>query len=563
MSKELALGLQEIVRLLGYSSQIYANDTGKNSIAYGVYVDNAVSFLNLLYDYSIKIRKTYSKDELLIKNDSYGGLIQASYIEEILKNNNISPRKTQRQYGISVRYKKYVKKNTVIKLQEIYHCFDDYLIQNDIVWSPVLEINDMEPKMTYDLSIDEDHTFLVNGLVVHNCDVLKFLQQICGLSGSEADNVRRAIARKQMDRLEKSLPQIQEGYVKKSGKPREEAIKELEEYIQILIDASSYMFGYNHSVAYCLIGYLCAYLRYYHPADFILSYLNNADNEDDIVAGYELSKIYKVDIMPPRFRHSIDKYVLDKKDNKIYKGVSSIKYLNKDSAIFLYSLKDNKYDSFIDLLKDIFDAKDENNKSYINSRQMEILIKLQYFQEFGNNKKLLTIYNIFKELYGKKTLSIDKIQKLEIDEEYLNVEGVTKTEKQFKVDDMISVINNIAQHIPDESFSVTEQAKFEMEVLGYISMTYDVDKKTCYVTDVDTKYSPRISLYCLKNGKSVECKINKQTFKSNPLHKGDIIKTFKFEERYKQTLVDGEWKRTDTKEWWLVAYDKTKMEEVG
>ena len=167
------------------------------------------------------------------------------------------------------------------------------------------------------------------GYLIYQCDVLKFLQQICGLSGSEADNVRRAIARKQMDELEQVLPKIQEGYVEKSGKPREEALKELEEYIQTLIDVSSYMFGYNHSIAYCLIGYLCAYLRYYYPADFILSYLNNADNEDDIVAGYELSKKYHIPIMPAKFRHATDKYMLDKENNTIYKGVASIKFLNK------------------------------------------------------------------------------------------------------------------------------------------------------------------------------------------------------------------------------------------
>lgn len=123
------------------------------------------------------------------------------------------------------------------------------------------------------------------GYLVYQEDVLKFLQQICGLSGSAADNVRRAIARKQMDRLEQALPSIQDGYVEKSGKPREEAINELQEYIQILIDSSSYMFGYNHSIAYCMVGYLCAYLRYYHTPYFIMAYLNNAQNEDDIVGG--------------------------------------------------------------------------------------------------------------------------------------------------------------------------------------------------------------------------------------------------------------------------------------
>lgn len=34
-----------------------------------------------------------------------------------------------------------------------------------------------------------------NGFLVYQEDTIKFLQQICGLSGSDADNVRRAIGR--------------------------------------------------------------------------------------------------------------------------------------------------------------------------------------------------------------------------------------------------------------------------------------------------------------------------------------------------------------------------------
>lgn len=82
-----------------------------------------------------------------------------------------------------------------------------------------------------------------NGYLVYQEDVIKFLQDICGLSGSEADNVRRAIGRKDEERLQKALPQILEGYCSKSKKPRETAEAEALEYIQILRDSASYMFG--------------------------------------------------------------------------------------------------------------------------------------------------------------------------------------------------------------------------------------------------------------------------------------------------------------------------------
>ena len=114
------------------------------------------------------------------------------------------------------------------------------------------------------------------GWLVYQEDTIKFLQIICGLSGSEADNIRRAIGRKQKDRLDKAMPSILEGYCSKSPKPRAEAEVEAKEFLQVIEDSASYQFGYNHSIAYCLLGYLCGYFRFYHPGEYITAFLNNA-----------------------------------------------------------------------------------------------------------------------------------------------------------------------------------------------------------------------------------------------------------------------------------------------
>ena len=57
------------------------------------------------------------------------------------------------------------------------------------------------------------------------------------------------------------------------------------------------------------------------------------------------------------------------------------------------------------------------------------------------------------------------------------------------------------------------------------------------------------------------CKINKTTFKNNPIKKGQVIKAIKFEERYKQVKVNDTWQKTNDKEWWLSAYKLTTIEE--
>lgn len=81
------------------------------------------------------------------------------------------------------------------------------------------------------------------GYLIYQEDTIKFLQQICGLSGSEADNIRRAIGRKQKDRLDKALPSILNGYCEKSPKDRETAENEAKEFLQVIEDSASYQFG--------------------------------------------------------------------------------------------------------------------------------------------------------------------------------------------------------------------------------------------------------------------------------------------------------------------------------
>ena len=81
------------------------------------------------------------------------------------------------------------------------------------------------------------------GYLIYQEDTIKFLKDICGLTGSEADNIRRAIGRKQKDRLDAAMPSILEGYCKMSPQPREIAEKEAKEFLQIIEDSASYQFG--------------------------------------------------------------------------------------------------------------------------------------------------------------------------------------------------------------------------------------------------------------------------------------------------------------------------------
>lgn len=384
-----------------------------------------------------------------------------------------------------------------------------------------------------------------HGYLVFQEDVIAFLQKICGMSGSDADNTRRAIARKQIDRLQKALPQILEGYCKMSNKPRAVSEEEAKTFLQIIEDASSYMFGFNHSTGYSMIGYMCAYLRYYYPREFITAYLNNANNEDDIMLGTELAKQLGITIHSIKFRHSTAKYSCDK--DGIYKGIASVKFLNEDAANDLYSIKDEKFNTFIDLLVRISDLK-------VDSRKLEILIKLDFFEEFGGIRYLLTCSDLFSKYYGKKQMKKDKALEYGLDFDVLRECSGKETQKTFMELDSVKLLNKLLQNIPNEKTDMRTKIAYQIENLGYVDI---VDKKLagyCVALDLNVDYSPRLKLYALANGNTIPVKISKKIFKQNPIRRGDIIKVTNQHKKQKMKKVDGEWQETDEQEWWVSEY---------
>ena len=350
------------------------------------------------------------------------------------------------------------------------------------------------------------------GFLIYQEDTIAFLQNICGLSGGDADNVRRAIGRKQKDRLEAAMPEILEGYCKMSPKPRDVAEQEAKEFLQIIEDSSNYQFGFNHSTGYSMIGYLCAYMRYYYAEEFIAAYLNNANNEDDIRYGTELARVKNITIHPIKFRHSGADYTVDKETHSLYKGCSSVKFLSADMAEQLYAMRDQHFDSFTDILS-VFPG---------NSKQLSILIKLNYFSEFGGSLKLIKIAELYDKYNGKKVL---KKEKLELPIEIVEKYAKSSTEKQYRFESegMTAMLAELCSLVPDEQLPILAQIEAQKEYLGYIDLVDPTKPTKAVILDVNAKYTPKLSLYRLYDGQTVSVKLKKKDYENNPVASGMII----------------------------------------
>ena len=85
---------------------------------------------------------------------------------------------------------------------------------------------------------------------------------------------------------------------------------------------------------------------------------------------------------------------------------ASIKFCNAQIADDLLELATNQYNNFTEVLADV------NKKTSVNSRQLTILIGLNYFEEFGKNQYLMQVSEIYDKFALCKIISKKKMESL-------------------------------------------------------------------------------------------------------------------------------------------------------
>ena len=384
------------------------------------------------------------------------------------------------------------------------------------------------------------------GYLVYQEQIIEFLNKFCGFSMGEADIVRRGFAKK--TGTEQYIPKIKEGFTKtmkdEYGLSEEESNKIIVDFLKVIYDASSYLFSLNPSQAYSYIGYICGYLRYYYPLEFLTTMFNIYEGDIDKTKKIvDYAEKLNINLKNPKFRYSKSEYFMDKETNSIYKGLSSIKFISKNAGEILYNLKDNQYDSFIDLLIDI------GNK--INSKNINILIRLDFFSTFGTIPKLLKVYELYQTFYGKKQISKEKYPNLN---KIFTKFAIKESDKMFKFNNTLPMLKYMESKVKNKENNTAQLIQDYFEFTGSCDIKDKSFGNKYLVVDIDTKYAPKITLYSLSKGKSTTIKIYKKHFKLNPLKLGDIIGIKDAQWKHKKKKVDDKWIQTEEKELIVESY---------
>jgi DNA polymerase III alpha subunit len=404
-------------------------------------------------------------------------------------------------------------------------------------------LNNFVDRMPYTTGVKELDDILKDSFhyLMYQESIMKYLVWL-GVEEKGTYDIIKKIAKKKFkeEELNELKSQLRAGWVKNVG--REEGFNET---WQVVEDAAHYSFNASHSLSVAIDSLYGAYLKATFPLEYFAVALSLYSDDLDRTAKLTTEMPYfGVTLKPIKFRHSRANYNIEKEGNIIYKGLASLKYMNAEVSEKLYEMKDQQFNSFVGLLA-VFPG---------NSRQREILIKLNYFSEFGGSLKLLKVAELYDQLYGKKIIKKETC-KLPLD--IVAKHATSETEKQYRFDsdDMIWLLTELCDMIPDQELDVLTQINAQKEFLGYIDLVDPTKPTKAIILEINTKYTPKLSLYRLYDGQTVSVKLKKKDYENNPVTSGMIID-------YRTTKKPA-WKKDESGEWvqdysredvWLASY---------
>lgn len=357
-----------------------------------------------------------------------------------------------------------------------------------------------------------------------------------GIEEKETYDIIKKISKKKFkhEELEELKKKLHEGWLRQVGK--EDGFLETWEVVE---RASKYSFNASHSLSVALDALYGAYLKSHYPLEYFTVALTEYSG-DEVRTNNLIEELgyFNITLSPIKFRYSTNDYRCDAKTHTVFKGIESIKFCNSKIADELYALRDNQYKSFIDLLIDI------TEHTSVDSRQLDILIKLDFFSEFGEPNELLTQVQIFNAIYGKKTAKKNEgmvfigdysMSQERFNETVVKLDEYKETAKQIKGFDSISFIKSICDLTTMPTTSVKERIQYSDELLGYVNVVDPhASKRLYYVLDIKGKKLKTIELYEVYSGKKRTVKMWESQFNRAPFEQKNFLMIRKLDKKNKR-----------------------------
>lgn len=275
------------------------------------------------------------------------------------------------------------------------------------------------------------------GIPIYQEQVMQIAVIIAGFSMAEADNLRRAMAKKKADEMEK----IRIKFIDSAVKLKRDKTK-VAELFDSLIGFAQYGFNKSHAAAYAVLAYQTGWLKVHYPAEFMAALLTSVMGSTDKIAQYIAdANDNQIKILPPDVNNSDAEFKTER--GMVRYGMAAIKNVGMSAAAEIVSKRKSGGP-----FKNIYDFCERVNLRTMNSKTIESLIKAGAFDSTLSHRA---------QVFAAYEDAMNKAERVQKDMEIGQFNLFESEPKNYKMPD-----------VPE--WTESEQLSAEKEVLGlYIS----------------------------------------------------------------------------------------------
>lgn len=312
-------------------------------------------------------------------------------------------------------------------------------------------------KIDYDLPIMEKYLAETYGITVYQEQVMLLSQVMAGFSKGQADKLRKAMGKKQIDTMKELKEKFLNG-CEKNGLDKKSVEKVWADWEKF----ASYAFNKSHSTCYAYVAYQTAYLKAHYPAQYMASVLtHNLSNKTKLTDYIDECHRMGLIVSGPDINNSDLSFMVDKK-GVIRFGLAAIKGVGMAAAQEIIDER-NKNGDF----KSLYDIVERVNNRTVNRRCMEALAKAGALDSFCEHRAQLFALT---GRYNKDTSYLDSL--LQYGSRYQeNLHSA-----QISLFGETEHLEIMQDPLPEtEPWSQLEQLQYEREMIGFYISGHPLD----------------------------------------------------------------------------------------
>jgi DNA polymerase-3 subunit alpha len=214
------------------------------------------------------------------------------------------------------------------------------------------------------------------GVILYQEQAMQIAKEIAGFSGAKADDLRKAIGKKNREAMAKLKPEFVIG-CRASG-----TSEHVIEWLWATNERSAdYSFNRSHAACYALISYRTAWLRSNYPAEYMAALISSVmDTKDKVPFFATQAEQMGIAILPPDVNSSDHEFVVD--DGNIRFGLDAVKGVGFQAV---EAIKRGREEG--GAFRDLWDFCARVDNRTVNKKAIEALIKCGAFGSTGASRK--------------------------------------------------------------------------------------------------------------------------------------------------------------------------------